>query len=129
MEIPGSASRSAACTPGSTSSTSCKVLVPQYRCCAMIGSTVVSQVRRNVATPGGTVYAISRMRDSGMGPGPLGIRDTRPMADAPIRTASAASSSEAMQQTLTRGGTGNISRLVVETTYGYCIFGIVYNPG
>src|SRR5450759_3340547 len=87
----------------------------------MIGSAVVSQVSRKVATPGGTVSAISRMRDSGMGPGPLGIRDTRPRADAPIRTASAASSSDAMQQTLTLGGTGNITEPSVDTIYGNCI--------
>src|ERR1700730_13194503 len=87
----------------------------------MIGSAVVSQVRRKVATPGGTVRAISRMRDSGIGPGPLGIRDTRPMADAPIRTASAASASEAIQQTLILGGVGNITARLVDTMYGNCI--------
>src|ERR1700680_4489511 len=84
----------------------------------MISSAVVSHVRRKVATPGGTVRAISRMRDSGIGPRPLGIRDTRPIADAPSRTASAASSSEAMQQTLTLGGVGNITGRLVDTTYG-----------
>jgi hypothetical protein len=74
--------------------------------------------------PGGTVHAISRIRDSGIGPGPLGIRDTRPMADAPIRTASAASATEAMQQTLTRigiGNSGNITEPSVDTMYGNCI--------
>src|ERR1700694_3167440 len=84
----------------------------------MIGSAVVSQVSRKVATPGGTVRAMSRMRDSAMGPGPLGIRDTRPMAEAPLRTARAASASAAMQQILTRGGTRNISYPLVDTIYG-----------
>src|ERR1700681_2927631 len=97
------------------------MFVRQNLCCAIIGSAVVSQVRRKVATPGGTVQAISRMRDSGIGPGPLGIRDTRPMADAPIRTASAASAAEAMQQTLTRIGMGNITESLVDTLYGNCI--------
>src|SRR5712671_8111131 len=80
----------------------------------MIGSAVVSQVRRNVATPAGTVPAISRMRDSGIGPGPLGILETKPTADAPMRTAIAASASDAMQQILTRGDTRNISESSVE---------------
>lgn len=33
--------------------------------------------------PGGTERAISPMRSSAMGPGPLGIADTSPIADAP----------------------------------------------
>src|SRR5947207_1142089 len=74
----------------------------------MIGSAVVSHVKRKVPIAGGTVSAISRMRASGIGPGPLGMRETRPMADAPRRTASSASRREATQQTLTRGATRNI---------------------
>jgi hypothetical protein len=85
----------------------------------MIGSAVVSQVSRKVATEGGTVSAISLMRDSEMGPGPLGIRDTRPIADAPISTARAASSSDAMQQILTLGRT--------DSMYGNCIQ-LVFGP-
>src|SRR5688500_6145390 len=61
------------------------------------------QVNRNVAMPGGTLAAISAMSGSGITPGPLGISDTRPIADAPCAIASRASSTLAMQQTLTRG--------------------------
>jgi len=74
----------------------------------MIGGAVVSHVNRNVATAGGTLSAISRINDSGIGPGPLGIRDTSPIADAPWRTASAASAREEMQQIFTRVGVGDI---------------------
>jgi len=44
-------------------------------------------------------HGIRNIPDAGLrdGPGPLGIRDTRPRADAPIRTAIAASSADAMQ--------------------------------
>ncbi len=84
-----------------------------------LGRRLTSQ--KEGATVGGTVAAISRMRRSEMGPGPLGIRETRPMADAPIRTARAASASDAMQQTLTRVVTGNISGPLVDTMYGNCI--------
>ena len=38
---------------------------------------------------------------SAIGPGPLGIADTSPMADAPAAIASRASSRSAMQQTFT----------------------------
>ncbi len=38
---------------------------------------------QEVATPGGTVAAISAMRLSGMTPGPLGIVETSPNAEAP----------------------------------------------
>src|SRR5205814_7904934 len=80
---------------------------------AMIGSAFVSQVRRNVPIVGGTVSAISRMRASGMGPGPLGMRETSSIADAPNRTASSASRTDATQQTLILGGARNISATVV----------------
>jgi len=66
-----------------------------------------------VATPGGTVSAISRISDSAIGPGPLGIRETRPMAEAPQSMASLASAWEAMQQIFTRGGTVNIAGSVI----------------
>src|SRR5437588_9644845 len=45
---------------------------PGLSCWAMIGSAFVSHVRRSAPIVGGTVSAISRMRASGMGPGPLG---------------------------------------------------------
>ena len=80
----------------------------------MIGSAFVSQVRRNVPIVGGTVSAISRMRASGMGPGPLGMRETSPIAEAPNRTASSASRTDATQQTLILGGARNISGTVVD---------------
>ena len=40
----------------------------------------VSEVRRNVATPGGTVAAIRVMVSSSMTPGPLGMAETSPRA-------------------------------------------------
>jgi hypothetical protein len=60
-------------------------------------------VSRKVATPGGTTAAISAIVSSGITPGPLGIAETRPRAEAPWRTAVQASSRERMQQILTRG--------------------------
>ena len=52
---------------------------------------------------GGTVAAISAICSSRITPGPLGIAETRPNADAPQAIASAASSTLLMQQILTRG--------------------------
>jgi hypothetical protein len=46
-----------------------------------------------------------------MTPGPLGISDTNPTADAPHSTAMRASNALAMQQTLTRGRINSISLL------------------
>jgi hypothetical protein len=43
------------------------------------------------------------MSASSITPGPLGIEDTRPSAEAPADTASRASATLEMQQTLTRG--------------------------
>src|SRR5205085_3059589 len=63
---------------------------------------------RNVATGGGTLTAISVINSSEMTPGPLGISDTSPTASAPHSTAARASSTLAMQQTLTRGRIGSI---------------------
>ncbi len=63
----------------------------------------VSQVSRKVATGGGTARAISQMRWSGIGPGPLGMEATRPNASAPNEIASRASSSDWMQQIFTLG--------------------------
>jgi len=60
-------------------------------------------VSRNVATPGGATAAISAIRSSEITPGPLGMAETSPSADAPWRMASQASCTLAMQQILTRG--------------------------
>jgi hypothetical protein len=48
-------------------------------------------VNRNVARGGATVAAIRAIRASDMTPGPLGIRDTKPIAAAPWSSASLAS--------------------------------------
>src|SRR5204863_9244633 len=68
----------------------------------MIDPTSRLQVSRNDAIGGGIRAAISAMRSSAIGPGPLGIADTSPSAEAPCRTASSASEMLAMQQTLMR---------------------------
>jgi hypothetical protein len=68
----------------------------------MIPSASCRHVNRNVATPGGTCGTISAISASSIGPGPLGIADTSPIADAPYRTASMASSTLAIQQILKR---------------------------
>ena len=52
---------------------------------------------------GGTAAAISAISASGITPGPLGISETRPRADAPAAMATRASSRLEMQQILTRG--------------------------
>src|SRR5215217_9023454 len=69
----------------------------------MIEAASCEQVSRNELTPGGTVAAISAIKSSGMGPGPLGIADTSPIAEAPASIAIHASSMPAMQQIFTRG--------------------------
>src|ERR1043165_5957944 len=103
--MPGSARRMSAYAPRSRRSQSWITLVPQRRCCATISSASWLQVRRNVAMGGGTAAAISAMRSHGITPGPLGIAETRPSADAPASMARRASSMEAMQQILMRGRT------------------------
>ena len=55
---------------------------------------------------GGTVRAISAMAFSEITPGPLGMAETNPNADAPQPMANAASAGELMQQILTRGRMG-----------------------
>ena len=52
---------------------------------------------------GGTERMISAIESSSITPGPLGMADTRPSADAPLDTARCASSIEAMQQILILG--------------------------
>src|SRR4051794_37125428 len=69
----------------------------------MISAALVAQVSRNELTPGGIVAAISAISDSSIGPGPLGMAETSPRADAPCRIASCASSMLLMQQIFTRG--------------------------
>jgi hypothetical protein len=69
----------------------------------MISGTDCREVRRNVPMAGGTVAAIFAIRSSLITPGPLGIVETKPRADAPHSIASAASSTLAMQQTFNRG--------------------------
>src|SRR5258708_31222482 len=66
-------------------------------------------VSRKDPTPGGTVRAISAIVSSAITPGPLGIAETRPRAEAPWRMAIQASLTLRMQQTFTRG------RLVAST--------------
>jgi hypothetical protein len=69
----------------------------------MIEAASSLHVSRKELTAGGTVAAISAIKLSGIGPGPLGISDTSPMADAPASIAIHASSILAMQQIFTRG--------------------------
>jgi len=52
---------------------------------------------------GGMVAAISAIWSSPITPGPLGMVETRPSADAPQSMARAASSTLPMQQIFTRG--------------------------
>jgi hypothetical protein len=56
-----------------------------------------------VAMGGGTAAASSAISASAIGPGPLGIAETRPKAFAPIDMASCASSRLAIQQIFTYG--------------------------
>src|SRR5260370_20411575 len=69
----------------------------------MISGTLCREVSRNVPIAGGTVAAISAIRSSLMTPGPLGMFETKPSADAPHAMARAASSTLPMQQIFTRG--------------------------
>jgi hypothetical protein len=78
-------------------------IVRQKRWCSMISATLCLDVSRNVPMAGGTVAAISAIRSSLTTPGPLGMCETRPSADAPHSMASAASSTLPMQQIFTRG--------------------------
>ena len=63
-----------------------------------------------MAIGGGTVSAIRAISSSEMTPGPLGMAETRPNADAPQAIASAASAGDLMQQILTLGRVGMGSR-------------------
>jgi len=59
-------------------------------------------VRRNEAIVGGIVFTISEIFSSEITPGPLGIAETNPNADAPLLIASWDSSTELIQQIFTR---------------------------
>ena len=75
-------------------------------------------VSRNELTPGGMVAAISAIKLSGIGPGPLGIAETNPTADAPCSIAIQASATLAMQQIFTRGFTIGLAGLI-DVTYTF----------
>src|SRR3989304_351990 len=79
------------------------VFTPVLFCCLTMVETSRRLVRRKEETPGGMSFAISRMASSEMTPGPLGISETNPRADAPSRIAAHACCLSAMQQILTRG--------------------------
>src|SRR5450432_1094205 len=79
------------------------VLTLQRCCCLTISDTSCSLVNRNDATDGGIVAAICAIASSAITPGPLGMLETRPRADAPYWTANRASSMLLMQQILMRG--------------------------
>ena len=76
-------------------------------------------VRRNDVTDGGVALAILAIRCSGIGPGPLGISETSPMADAPCLMASHASSMLAMQQIFTLGFKTDLIILFVLVGYWF----------
>src|SRR6476659_1502718 len=69
----------------------------------MIEAAFCKHVSRNELTPGGIVAAISAINSSEIGPGPLGIAETSPTADAPCSIAIHASATLAIQQIFTRG--------------------------
>src|SRR6266571_1275891 len=69
----------------------------------MMASAECSLVRRKVAIGGGTASVIRAIASSEMTPGPLGMAETRPNAEAPQAIASAASAGDLMQQILTLG--------------------------
>src|SRR2546425_577102 len=79
------------------------MLVRQRRCCAMMSGTVRLLVNRNVGMGGGTDAAISAMSSSEITPGPLGILETSPRAEAPAEMPPCPSAALWMQQTLTGG--------------------------
>ncbi len=72
-----------------------------------------SDVSRKVAIGGGTVATMLELVASDTTPGPLGIAETKPNADAPQAIADAASSGDLIQQILILGlsftmGAGNL---------------------
>jgi hypothetical protein len=69
----------------------------------MMSGTFCREVSKNVPIAGGMLAAISAIRSSLMTPGPLGMCETNPSADAPHSMARAASLTLPMQQIFTRG--------------------------
>jgi hypothetical protein len=65
-------------------------------------------VSRNASIPGGTSAAISAAFSFDIGPGPLGIGETSPIAEAPASIAIHTSSMLFMQQTFTRVWAGGL---------------------
>src|ERR1700719_2159327 len=61
------------------------------------------EVSRTVAIGGGTTAVMRAMAASSITPGPLGMDETRPKAEAPYAMASRASAGDLMQQIFTRG--------------------------
>src|SRR5439155_6488656 len=100
---PGSAARRSAWAPPASRSQSCSVPTPRRRCWATIEAASRRQVSRNAETGGGTAAAMTAIVSSGITPGPLGMSETRPTAEAPARIAARASATLWMQHSLTRG--------------------------
>src|SRR5215831_12087095 len=103
IDTPGKALFNSCNEPEDTQSQSCTQFVRHRRCCSMIELTSCLLVRRNVATGGGTDAAIWAICSSLITPGPLGIAETSPRAEAPAAIARWASATEPMQQIFTRG--------------------------
>src|SRR5260221_11729284 len=76
-------------------------------------------VSRKVPMAGGTRAAMSAISASSITPGPLGMDDTSPSAEAPARTARAASSALLMQQILMRGFIDSSSRHGAQKDFGH----------
>jgi hypothetical protein len=77
----------------------------------MMASASRNEVSRNVAMGGGTTAVMRTMVASSITPGPLGMEETRPRADAPCAMASRASAGDLMQQIFTRGRIGGDGRV------------------
>src|SRR5262249_45041750 len=105
MRTRGKARRIVTYARVSTASTICTVFTPVFATCSAIASPSVRLVRKNLATCGGTERAIRAMSSSSIGPGPLGIAATRPIAHAPCSSAISASCTDAMQHTFKRVAT------------------------
>src|SRR5260221_12570764 len=76
-------------------------------------------VSRKVPMAGGTRAAMSAISASSITPGPVGMDDTSPSAEAPARTARAASSALPMQQILMRGFIDSSSRHGAQKDFGH----------
>lgn len=69
----------------------------------MIREAICSEVNKNVSTGAGTALAISAISASSITPGPLGMADTSPIAEAPALIAVRASAMLWTQQILING--------------------------